>query len=133
MIRYSNDPTTLTPEQLDGFFVDWPNQPRPETLLRLLRGSYRAVFAQDERRVVEFVTAISDEVLSAYIPLLEVLPSYQTRGIGSELMRLLLAELEKLYMVDVMCDEQGTPFYEGFSLQRADGLIRRNYARQSGE
>ena len=34
----------------------------------------------DAGRVVGFVTAISDGVLSAYIPLLEVLPEYQGAG-----------------------------------------------------
>ena len=133
MIHYAADPGPLTPRQLEGFFVDWPNPPRPETLLRLLHGSYRAVVAQDGEQVVGSVTAISDGVLSAYIPLLEVLPSYQGRGIGSELMRRLLGELEALYMVDVMCDAPLVPFYERFGLKRAAGLARRNYARQSGE
>ncbi len=133
MIHYATDPSPLTPGQLEGFFVDWPNSPRPETLLRLLHGSHRAVFAQDGEQVVGFVTAISDGVLSAYIPLLEVLPAYQGCGIGSELLRRLLDELETLYMVDVMCDDPLVPFYERFGLKRAGGLVRRNYTRQSGE
>ena len=56
--------------------------------------------------VVGFVTAVSDGVLSAYIPLLEVLPEYQDRGIGSELMRRILEQLDDLYMVDVLCDAE---------------------------
>ena len=133
MITYSADPLALTPPQLSGFFVGWPDPPRPETLLRLLQSSYRAVIAQDDERVIGFATAISDGVLSAYIPLLEVLPEYQGRRIGSEIMRRLLAELDHLYMVDVMCDDEVAPFYERLGLRRAGGLIRRNYARQSGE
>ncbi|WP_293912683.1 GNAT family N-acetyltransferase [Deinococcus sp.] len=133
MIAYSTDPHHLMSSQLTGFFVGWPDPPRPETLLKLLRSSYRAVLAHDGERVVGFATAISDGVLSAYIPLLEVLPEYQGRGLGSEIMRLLLAELDHLYMVDVMCDDEVVPFYERLGLRRAGGLIRRNYARQSGE
>ena len=133
MTTYSADPHTLTPPQLGGFFVGWPDPPRPETLLKLLRSSYRAVIAQDDERVVGFATAISDGVLSAYIPLLEVLPEYQGRRIGSEIMRRLLAELDYLYLVDVMCDDEVAPFYERLGLRRAGGLIRRNYARQSGK
>lgn len=133
MIAYSADPHSLTPDQLTGFFVGWPNPPRPETLWRLLQSSYRVSLAHDSERVVGFANAVSDGVLSAYIPLLEVLPEYQGRGIGSELMRRLPAELNHLYMVDVMCDDEVAPFYERLGLQRAGGLIRRNYARQSGE
>ncbi|ULH15522.1 GNAT family N-acetyltransferase [Deinococcus sp. KNUC1210] len=133
MIVYSSDPAPLTCEQVEGFFVGWPNPPRPETLLRLLAHSARVVLALDEGRLVGFVTAISDGVLSAYIPLLEVLPAYQGRGIGTELTRRLLDDLSTLYMVDVMCDEAVVPFYERLGLRRATGVIRRTYARQSGE
>ena len=49
--------------------------------------------------MVGFVTAISDGVLSAFIPLLEVLPEWQGPGIGTELVRRILAELEDFYMV----------------------------------
>lgn len=133
MIAYSADPYSLAPDQLTGFFVGWPHPPSPETLRRLLQSSYRVSLAHDGEQVVGFANAISDGVLSAYIPLLEVLPDYQGRGIGSELMRRLLAGLNHLYMVDVMCDDEVAPFYERLGLQRAGGLIRRNYARQSGE
>ena len=73
------------------------------------------------------MTAISDGVISAYIPLLEVLPEYQGRGIGAELVRRLLAELEGLYTVDLCCDEDVVGFYERFDLKRWDaGMGLRN-------
>lgn len=85
-----------------GFFDGWPNPPTPETHLRLLQGSDYVMLALDEGSgtVVGFITAISDGVLSAYIPLLEVLPAYQRRGIGAELVRRMLAQLTHLYMVE---------------------------------
>jgi ribosomal protein S18 acetylase RimI-like enzyme len=77
--------------------------------------------------VVGFVTAISDGVLSAYIPLLEVLPEYQGRGIGAELVRRLLDRLGGLYMVDLCCDEDVVGFYERLGLARWDaGMGLRN-------
>ncbi|GGR36638.1 GNAT family N-acetyltransferase [Deinococcus ruber] len=133
MVRSTNDPTLVTREQVEGFFIGWPNPPQPETLLRLLQGSYRVILALDGDQVVGFVTAISDGVLSAYIPLLEVLPSHQGRGIGTELTRRILDDLTNLYMIDVMCDKEVAPFYERLGLRRATGVIRRNYSRQSGE
>ena len=60
-------------------------------------------------------------------PLIEVLPSHRGDGIGSELMRRLLEQLDGLYMIDVMCDEDVFPFYEHFGFQRAGGGIIRNY------
>ena len=133
MLTYTSDLQGVTSERLSGFFVGWPSPPTPETLLRVLRGSHRVVLARDGEQVVGFVTAISDGVLSAYIPLLEVLPEYGGRGVGSELVRRLLADLSDLYMVDVMCDDDVAGFYAKLGLTRAGGFVNRNYARQSGE
>ncbi|AFZ66415.1 GNAT family N-acetyltransferase [Deinococcus peraridilitoris] len=132
MIRYISALDDIGAGQLQGFFVGWPRPPAPETFLRLLQGSYRVILAVDGKRVVGFIQAISDGVLSAYIPLLEVLPEYQGRGVGSELVRRMLEELSDLYMVDVMCDPETQPFYARLGMQRAVGLIVRNYDRQSG-
>jgi ribosomal protein S18 acetylase RimI-like enzyme len=111
-----------------GFFVGWPQPPSPERHLELLRGSDQIVLARADGRVVGFVTAISDGVLSAYVPLLEVLPAYQGQGIGSELMRRLLAQLEGLYMVDLCCDAELEPFYQRLGLLTLErGMGRRNY------
>lgn len=127
MIEYTTDLVGVEPEQLEGFFVDWPKPPSAERHLEILRGSSHVVLAKDGARVVGFVTAISDGVLSAYIPLLEVLPDYQGRGIGTELVRLLLARLGDLYMIDLSCDEDVVPFYERLGLQRWDaGMGIRN-------
>ncbi|HUZ01853.1 MAG TPA: GNAT family N-acetyltransferase [Thermomicrobiaceae bacterium] len=136
MIQYRESADGVRPEQLRGFFVDppWPNPPSPETHLRLLRGSDHVVLAVDDAgdRVVGFVTAVSDGVLSAYVPLLEVLPDYRGRGIATELMRRLLARLEGLYMVDLVCDPELEPFYTRLGLRPARAMVRRNVARQSG-
>jgi ribosomal protein S18 acetylase RimI-like enzyme len=126
--EYAESLAGLEPEQLQGFFVGWPHPPSPQRHLEILRGSAAVVLAREDERVVGFVTAISDGVLSAYIPLLEVLPEYQGRGIGTELMRRMLARLEGLYMVDLSCDAPLEPFYVrlGFGrLERALGIRNR--------
>ena len=81
---YTSSLEGITPEQLEGFFFGWPNPPSPRTHPRILKGSSHVVLGLDGERVVGFVNAISDGVLSAYIPLLEVRPPYQGRGVGSE-------------------------------------------------
>ena len=87
MIKYRTDLKNIIPEQMSGFFVGWPTPPSPATLFRILRSSYAKIIAVDteSQKAVGFITAISDGVLSAHIPLLEVLPEYQGHGIGSEL------------------------------------------------
>jgi ribosomal protein S18 acetylase RimI-like enzyme len=127
VIEYVTDAGGVEPEHLRGFFVGWPAPPSPERHLEILRGSSHVVLAQEGDRVVGFVTAISDGVLSAYVPLLEVLPEYRGRGIGAELVRRLLAELDGLYMIDLCCDEDVVGFYERLGLQRWDvGMGIRN-------
>lgn len=133
-IHYRDTADGIAPAQLAGFFVDWPNPPSPETHLRLLAGSDHVVLALDGAMgdVVGFVTALTDGVLSAYIPYLEVLPAYRGRGIGTELMTRILASLGHLYMVDLLCDLDIQPFYSKIGMFPATGMCLRRYDRQSG-
>ena len=134
MIIYQNDLTGINPTMLQGFFVDWPNPPSPETHYRLLQGSQHLVLALDEQaqRVVGFINAISDGVLCAYIPLLEVLPEYQQQGIGLELTQRLLAQLQHLYAIDLLCDPELQAFYTKVGMRPATGMMVRNYENQAG-
>lgn len=130
MIRYQTTLEDITERDLVGFFVGWPLQPSPETHLSALRGSDVVVLARDVEtgHVVGYITAVGDGALSAFIPLLEVLPDYQERGIGSELVRRMLSLLEGTYMIDLCCDEELTGFYERFGMSRWVGMGIRNRA-----
>jgi len=83
-------------------------------------------------QVVGFITAISDGVLSAYIPLLEVLPAYKNKGIGKELVNRMLKELDDIYMIDLCCDDDLVPYYDKLGMIQTNGMVLRNYNRQSG-
>lgn len=116
-----------------GFFVGWPMPPSPELHLAMLRGSEAVVLAIDDAvgagapgRVVGYVQAIGDGVLSAFIPNLEVLPDWQGQGIGSELVRQVLDVLGPRYSVDLVCDDDLVPFYERLGLSRYTAMIRRD-------
>lgn len=134
MINYTFTTEGISPEQLKGFFDGWPNPPSPETHLRLLKNSDEIVLAIDAetKRIVGFITAITDHVLSAYIPLLEVLPEYRGRGIGSELVDSMLERLGDLYMIDLICDQELQAFYAKRGMVEARGMMMRNYDSQSG-
>lgn len=134
MITYTTSLKDVSPEMLYGFFVGWPNPPSPEKHFKLLSNSYKTVLAIDEtcHRVVGFINAISDEILTAYIPLLEVLPEYQNQGIGEQLVMRMLNELKDIYMVDLLCDEELQPYYERLGMLKAHGMMVRNYKSQSG-
>lgn len=122
-------------EQLDGnFFYGWPNPPSTPTFLKLLEKSYAIELAVDEDtgKVVGFIQAISDGVLSAYIPLLEVVPEYKGRGIGTALVQRIFERLRDLYMIDLLCDPELQTFYEKQGMSKASGMVIRHYQNQSG-
>lgn len=125
MISYRQTAAGVEEEQLQGFFGGWPDPPSPSKHLAILQGSDHVVLALDGARVIGFVTAISDGVLSAYIPLLEVLPGYRQQAIGSELVRQMLERLRSLYMVDLVCDEGVQGFYARFGMKPYTAMIIR--------
>ncbi|MCL2574328.1 MAG: GNAT family N-acetyltransferase [Defluviitaleaceae bacterium] len=135
-IKYTNNITTISDDMLDGgFFVGWSNSPDASTHLKILRGSHLAYVAIDEKtgKVVGFINAVSDGVLSAYIPLLEVLPDYQNCGIGGELIKRILTDLKNIYMIDIICDKEIAPYYvKHGAMVHGSACIFRNYDAQSG-
>ncbi|MBT3786557.1 GNAT family N-acetyltransferase [bacterium] len=131
-ITYTNDIGNLRSQQLDGFFVGWPNHPSPSAHLEILQGSYAAWLAFNEDCCVGFVNALSDGVFYSFIPLLEVLPEFQGQGIGRELVRRMVSTLENMYAIDIVCDESLMPFYNFLGFNRCVGMVKRNFANQSG-
>jgi ribosomal protein S18 acetylase RimI-like enzyme len=132
MVTYTDSLADVTADQLrGGFFVGWPNPPSPEAHHRILLGSHAVVLARvPGGDVVGFISAISDGVSCAYIPHLEVLPAYQGQGIGSELVRRML---ERLYMIELLCDPDVQPFYARLGMRPAGGMLIRYYELQACE
>jgi ribosomal protein S18 acetylase RimI-like enzyme len=128
MIVYGDTIERISADQLSGGFFDgWLYPLDPETHLRLLQGSDVVVIALDDesKQIVGFITAITDGVLAAYIPLLEVLPPYRDQGIGSELLRRMLNHLERYGVVDLLCDLELQPWYRRFGMHPASGMLLR--------
>ena len=126
-IEYTTSLDGVQPEHLDGFFEGWPNPPSEAGHVEILRGSYRVVLAREigSPQVIGFANALSDGHLSAFIPLLEVLPRHRGQGIGTELVRRLLSELEGLYSIDLVCDDELRPFYARFGMQPLPAMALR--------
>jgi ribosomal protein S18 acetylase RimI-like enzyme len=134
MITYTQDAADIGPHQLAGFFNGWPKAPSPEEHLRLLNGSGHVVLALDDAAgmVVGFVTAVTDGVLAAYVPFLEVLPAYRGRGIARELVLKLREALRGYYMIDLVCDPELQPFYESLGFTRLTAMVIRDHVWQGG-
>lgn len=135
----SLDPGTtgeLDAGQLQGFFVGWPSPPGAQRFAALLAGSAAVEVCFDTSRsgtpVVGFLTGLTDGVLFLYLPLLEVLPSHQGRGIARRLVERMLARFGELYAIDLVCDEALLPFYEGLGLRPLRAMALRRYEHQAG-
>ncbi len=81
-----------------------------ERLAQLVRGSLYVVSAWDGDRLVGFARAISDGASNAYISTVAVLPEYQKRGIGRELLQRLIADRDGIQFV-LHANERAYPFY----------------------
>jgi ribosomal protein S18 acetylase RimI-like enzyme len=127
-LRFITDVESIEPTALRGFFEGWSDPPSADRHLEALRGSTHAVLAVEPgtEAVVGFITALSDGVLAAYIPLLEVRPEWRSQGLGTRLVELMLEHLQGIYMVDIVCDEDLLPFYENLGFMRWTAAIRRN-------
>jgi GNAT superfamily N-acetyltransferase len=130
-VEYTASIASVAPERVRGFFEGWPVAPAPVRHLEILRGSYGVALAREpgSPQLIGFANAISDGVLTAFTPLLEVLPGHRGRGIGSAIIRRLLGELDHLYSIDVMCDVELEPFYTKLGLQPLLGMALRRPER----
>ena len=135
MINYRNNIDGITPQMLKGFFVGWTRKPSSEKLLEIIKNSDYIILAfdTDKDKVVGLINAISDGELSAYIPLLEVLPEYQRQGIGKELVNKMLIGLKDYYMIDLCCDERLVKFYRRFGMKKMPAMSVRNFQNQGGK
>jgi N-acetylglutamate synthase-like GNAT family acetyltransferase len=132
-LTYQTTADGLTEDQLTGdFFEGWLDPPSPATLLRILQSSDHVVVAARDEKVIGFVTALSDEVISAFITLLEVVPEEHNKGIGHSLINQLLDDIGDIYMVDLVCDVNLSRFYAELGFATTTGMSRRDYAMQSG-
>jgi ribosomal protein S18 acetylase RimI-like enzyme len=131
MIEYRTDIEGINPDELKGFFVGWARPLSPEQHYLILKNSSYKVLAYDteKSKVAGFINALSDEVNSAFIPMLEVLPEYQNRGIGSNLMKGMLNLLNHITCIDLTCDAEMQRFYERFGMLKSNGMIIRKYNR----
>jgi len=129
MIEYRTSLESINPNDLNGFFVGWVKPLTPEQHYIILKNSSFVVLAYDKEnsRVVGFINAISDMVHFAFIPMLEVLPEYQHKGIGSNLFKTMLELLDGFTCIDLMCDKKMQGFYEKFGMFKSHGMIIRKY------
>lgn len=99
----------------------WSAADKPELLQAGLCNSDSLVTAWTDDRLVGLGNALSDGHLVVYFPHLLVHPEFQSRGVGSEILRRLLGRYEGFHQQIVVSDARAVEFY------------RRHGFRQAGE
>lgn len=98
---------------------EWSAAHKPELLHQALVASHSLVSAWDGPRLVGLGNALSDGYLVVYYPHLLVHPEYQGRGIGTELMRRLLARYAGFHQHMLVADGRAIDFYRKCGFERA--------------
>lgn len=126
MIKYqSNDQVVIS--ELGRFFQDWKSPPSSEIRTKLLAGSDLIITARENKKLVGFLTAITDKAMHAFITLIEVLKTHQTQGIGSHLVKLAISHFRGCYDIVLITDPDKAKFYKKFGFTEIYGLHIRDF------
>ena len=127
MITYIENIEGIHPKQLEGFLVHWDFVPPQDTLLQVLRGSSHILIALDSEtgNVLGYITALSDGVSCGYISYLEVRAAHRNKGIGTQLVRRMLAKLQSLYGIYLGCAPALQQYYEKLGFQKMTAMSKR--------
>lgn len=97
----------------------WSSAEKPDLLHKALLASHSLFTAWDGGSLVGLGNAISDGYLIVYYPHLLVLPEYQGKGIGRELMRRLIERYEGFHQHMLVADGRAIDFSRKCGFVRA--------------
>ena len=119
-IMYS-ETRALPPDQILALYRanGWSSAEKPAELQHSLKNSHRLVSAWEGEHLIGLGNSISDDVLVVYYSHLLVLPEYQGRGIGREIMQRLMSHYEGFHQQVTLADERATAFFEKLGFTRA--------------
>ncbi|GIO28320.1 GNAT family N-acetyltransferase [Ornithinibacillus bavariensis] len=88
-------------------------------LERMCKQSWYAVYAYDEQQLVGMGRVISDGVITAIICGVCVLPSYQSKGIGKEIVNRIIQHCEQNKVIpQLMCVDSLEPYYKDLGFRK---------------
>jgi len=99
--------------------VQWSAARKPDRLMRALKRSHSVVTAWVKSSLVGLGNAISDGSLVVYYPHLLVLPEFQGRGIGRQLMKRLMNRYRGFHQHILVAEAKGVSFYRKCGFKRA--------------
>ncbi|KAA0543166.1 GNAT family N-acetyltransferase [Bacillus sp. BGMRC 2118] len=90
-----------------------------DELEQMCNQSWYAFYAYDNQQLVGMGRVISDGVITGIICGVCVLPSYQSVGIGKQIVNRLIAHCEQNKVIpQLMCEERLAPYYNTFGFQK---------------
>jgi GNAT superfamily N-acetyltransferase len=98
----------------------WSSAAQPQNLYDALMASHSLVSAWDKDKLVGLGNAITDGHLVVYYPHLLVLPDYQGRGIGTNVMKILLSKYQGFHQQVLVADTKAIDFYQKCGFERAE-------------
>lgn len=99
----------------------------PDDLEQMCRQSWYAVYAFDEHQLVGMGRVISDGVITGLICGVCVQLSYQSKGIGKEMLKRLIEHCEQNRVIpQLMCNEDLESYYEDCGFEKFSvGMTRK--------
>jgi GNAT superfamily N-acetyltransferase len=101
--------------------LGWRQNLYPERVARALAASTRVVTAWEGERLVGMARMVSDGEFCLYLPEILLMPTFQRRGCGTELMKRLLAGYEHVQHNVLLCDDGNEAFYRRFGFGAVTG------------
>lgn len=118
-IVYS-DTQSFEPESLKDLFrsVEWSSGHYPERLAVAMKNSGSVFSAWANGRLIGLINALDDGVMTAYVHYLLVNPEYQGKGVGKELIRLILDKYKDYLRIVLISYDKEVEFYKrcGFAV-----------------
>lgn len=121
-INYTFETKQITKEALVHLFtvVEWESAKYPDKLYEAILNSHTVVTAWDGDKMVGLANALSDGVLTAYFHYVLTDPSYQGKGIGKEMMEMLLEKYKDYYTKVLISYPLAVGFYNRLGFQADD-------------
>lgn len=105
--------------------VGWTNYTeRPQMLEQAYKKSLLKIGAYDEEKLVGIIRVVGDGESIVFVQDILVLPEYQRKGIGAQLLRAVMERFSSVYQLELMTDntEKTNAFYKSLGFVRADEI-----------
>lgn len=126
-VEFKFSPELPSPESVLELFnnsgIGKPNW-TPERLSRSMNGSAIVVTAWTQKKVIGYISVISDLAWAGYITQLCVHPEFQKRGIASALIDHAKNKLGHEVTLIVHSSEQATNFYEAYGFEAYTNVFK---------